>query len=148
MVSIGTNIVQGIWNGINNAKDWILDKIKGFGDAVLDGLKSFFGIKSPSTVMRDQVGVYLAQGIGVGFTQEMKKVSDDINNSIPREFDVRSKVNVDTDADAEDYNPKKPKPSNGGVTVVQNIYAQDTSYKAQQKEAAKRFEEIAREVVA
>lgn len=84
LVNIGTNIVQGLWNGINNAKDWILDKIKGFGDAVLEGLKSFFGIASPSKVMRDQVGVFLAQGIGVGFTDEMEKVSRDINNSIPQ----------------------------------------------------------------
>ena len=150
LVNIGTNIVQGLWNGINNAKDWILDKIKGFGDAVLSGLKSFFGIASPSKVMRDQVGVFLAQGIGVGFTDEMEKVSRDINNSIPREFDVRSKVNIDTETD-DDYEPKKPKGSGGAagsVTVIQNIYAKDTSYKAQQKEAAKQFKNIAREVVA
>lgn len=149
LVNIGTNIVQGLWNGINNAKDWILDKIKGFGDAVLEGLKSFFGIASPSKVMRDQVGVFLAQGIGVGFTEEMEKVSRDINNSIPREFDVRSKVDIDTETD-DDYEPKKPRGSGGApdVTVIQNIYAKDTSYKAQQKEAAKQFKNIAREVVA
>lgn len=149
LVNIGTNIVQGLWNGINNAKDWILDKIKGFGDAVLDGLKSFFGIASPSKVMRDQVGVFLAQGIGVGFTNEMEKVSRDINNSIPREFDVRSKVNVDAETEGGDL-PGVPRGSGGGgnVTVVQHIYAKDTSYKAQQKEAAKQFKDIAREVVA
>ena len=151
LVNIGTNIVQGLWNGINNAKDWILDKIKGFGDAVLEGLKSFFGIASPSKVMRDQVGVFLAQGIGVGFTEEMEKVSRDINNSIPREFDVQSKVNIDAETDDDDYEPKQPRGSGGaadGVTVIQNIYAKDTSYKAQQKEAAKQFKNIAREVVA
>lgn len=148
LADIGTNIVQGLWNGINNAKDWVLDKIKGFGDAVLSGLKSFFGIASPSKVMRDQVGVFLAQGIGEGFTNEMEKVSQDINNSIPREFDVQSKVNIDAESD---YNPKTSKASTGtagGVTVIQNIYAKDTSYKAQQKEAAKQFKDIAREVVA
>ena len=150
LLNIGTNIVQGLWNGINNAKDWILDKIKGFGDAVLGGLKSFFGIASPSKVMRDQVGVFLAQGIGVGFTNEMEKVSRDINNSIPREFDVRSKVNVDAETEGGDL-PTVQRGSGGGsgnVTVVQHIYAKDTSYKAQQKEAAKQFKDIAREVVA
>ena len=117
---------------------------------MLEGLKSFFGIASPSKVMRDQVGVFLAQGIGVGFTDEMEKVSRDINNSIPREFDVRSKVDIDTETD-DDYEPKKPRGSGGaagGIMVVQNIYAKDTSYKAQQKEAAKQFKNIAREVVA
>ena len=42
MLDIGKNIVQGLWNGINNAKDWVLDKIKGFGESVLNGIKSFF----------------------------------------------------------------------------------------------------------
>ena len=148
LLDIGKNIVQGLWNGISNAKDWVLDKIKGFGDAVLDGLKSFFGINSPSRVMRDQVGIFLAQGIGVGFTEEMEKVSKDINNSIPKEFDVQSKVNIDAEADGYNRPTGAAGRSGAGVTIVQNIYATDTSYKAQQKEAAKQFREIAREVVA
>lgn len=146
MAEIGTNIVQGIWNGINNAKDWILDKIKGFGDAVLDGLKSFFGIASPSKLMRDQVGVFLAQGIGVGFEKEMRNVSRTIQNSIPREFDVDSKVNVhgssrvQTDGDQQGDTPA------GGVVVNQYIYANETSYAKQQKEAAKQMRLVARTV--
>ena len=148
LVNIGKNLVEGLWNGINNAKDWVLDKIKGFGDAVLGGIKSFFGINSPSTVMRDKVGVFLAQGVGEGFTDEMKKVSEDINNSIPQEFDVQSKVNIDADADGSGLPTKTTGGAPGGITVIQHIYAKDTSYKAQQKEAAKQFREIARGVVA
>lgn len=146
MAEIGTNIVQGIWNGINNAKDWILDKIKGFGDAVLDGLKSFFGIASPSKLMRDQVGVFLAQGIGVGFEKEMRNVSRTMQNSIPREFDVDSKVNVhgssrvQTDGDQQGNTPA------GGVVVNQYIYANETSYAKQQKEAAKQMRLVVRTV--
>lgn len=146
MAEIGTNIVQGIWNGINNAKDWILDKIKGFGDAVLDGLKSFFGIASPSKLMRDQVGVFLAQGIGVGFEKEMRNVSRTMQNSIPREFDVDSKVNVhgssrvQTDVDQQGDTPA------GGVVVNQYIYANETSYAKQQKEAAKQMRLVVRTV--
>ena len=30
MFDIGKNLVQGLWNGINNAKDWVLNKIRGF----------------------------------------------------------------------------------------------------------------------
>ena len=148
LLDIGKNIVQGLWNGISNAKDWVLDKIKGFGDAVLNGLKSFFGINSPSRVMRDQVGIFLAQGIGEGFTEEMEKVSKDINNSIPKEFDVQSKVNIDAEAGGDNRPAGAAGRNSAGVTIVQNIYATDTSYKAQQKEAAKQFREIAREVVA
>ena len=80
MASIGSNIVQGLWNGISNMTGWIIDKIGGFASSVVSSIKDFFGIHSPSRVMRDQVGKYLAMGVGVGYEKympykEMKKVS-------------------------------------------------------------------------
>lgn len=80
MLSIGKNIVQGLWNGINNAKDWVLGKIKGFGNSILSGIKSFFGIKSPSTLFRDEVGKFLAEGISVGITANADKPITALHN--------------------------------------------------------------------
>ena len=83
--TIGKNLVEGLWKGINNAKDWVLGKIKGFGKGILNGLKSFFGIKSPSRVMRDQVGKMIAEGTAVGIEEGSKKVetaSEKMGNAI------------------------------------------------------------------
>ncbi len=88
LLDVGKNIVQGLWNGISNAKDWVLDKIKGFGKAILNGIKGIFGIHSPSTVFRDQVGKNLALGLGEGFEDEMKEVTQDMQNAIPNSFDT------------------------------------------------------------
>lgn len=66
LVNIGVNLIRGLWNGISNMASWIKSKIAGFGKGVVNSLKKFFGIHSPSKVMRDQVGRYLAEGIGVG----------------------------------------------------------------------------------
>lgn len=82
MVTIGTNVVKGIWNGIGNTAQWLFEKIKGFKDRVLNKFKSFFGIHSPSTLFRDEVGVFMAQGIGEGFTDEMSKVSKQMNRAM------------------------------------------------------------------
>lgn len=82
MVSIGKNIVTGIWNGIGNMAQWLFNKIKSFKDAVLNKFKSFFGIHSPSTLLRDQIGVFMAQGIGEGFTDEMGTVSKQMNKAM------------------------------------------------------------------
>lgn len=79
----GEDIIEGLWNGINNMGAWIAEKIQGFGEGVLDSIKDFFGIESPSTVFRDEVGRYLAQGIGVGFEDEMGPVAGQIQRSIP-----------------------------------------------------------------
>lgn len=69
MLDIGGNIVEGIWDGINNKFDWLTGKIQSFTDNVTSKLKSFFGIHSPSRVMRDEVGKFLALGIAEGITQ-------------------------------------------------------------------------------
>lgn len=83
VLSIGSDIVRGLWNGINDMVGWIGEKIQGFGDSVLSGLKDFFGIASPSKLMRDKVGKYIAQGIGVGFESEMGNVARQMQDAMP-----------------------------------------------------------------
>lgn len=82
MKSIGTDLVKGLWNGVKDMKSWVIGKFDGFGDDVLTGLKNFFGIKSPSRVMRDQVGKMLAEGIGVGFSDNIGGVMKDVNAAL------------------------------------------------------------------
>ena len=94
---IGKNLVTGLWNGINNAKDWVLDKIKGFGKSILKGLKSFFGIKSPSRLMRDEVGKFLPQGIAVGIEADTDKALDSIDKMNDEIYDrMKQAVNMET----------------------------------------------------
>ena len=82
MLDIGKNIVQGIWDGIKNTAGWLKDKIFGWAEDFLGYIKSAFGIHSPSTVMRDSVGKYLAEGVGVGFTEELPDVADDARTAL------------------------------------------------------------------
>lgn len=80
MADIGLNLIKGLWNGIKNAGAWLRDKISGFFGGVVDSIKDFFGIASPSKLMRDQVGKFIAQGIWVGFNEEdpMSQINRDI----------------------------------------------------------------------
>ncbi len=87
-IQIGTDLVKGLWNGIKDAVGWIKDKIVEFGDSVLQGLKDFFGIESPSKVMADSVGKYLALGIGEGFEDEMKDVTAQMQDALPTSFNT------------------------------------------------------------
>lgn len=72
--NIGIEIVEGLWEGIKSMIGWLGDKISDFGSGVVSGFKKVFDINSPSRVMRDSVGKYLAQGIGVGFTEELPDI--------------------------------------------------------------------------
>ena len=95
---IGKNLVEGLWNGIKDATGWVLDKIKGFGKSVLDGIKKIFGIHSPSTVFKDEVGKNLALGVGEGFSDTMAEVSADMQSAIPTEFDADISTNMNVAA--------------------------------------------------
>lgn len=95
MVAIGENIIKGIWEGIKNSVKWIKDKITGFADDVVGGFKNAFGIQSPSKVLADEVGKYMAQGVSLGFENEMNKVSSNIVQAA--DFTNRAKtINPDT----------------------------------------------------
>lgn len=83
VLSIGGDIVRGIWNGISGAAGWLADKVKSFASGILDGMKDALGIHSPSRLFRDQVGRYIAQGIGEGFTDEMGSVVGQMQDAMP-----------------------------------------------------------------
>lgn len=83
VLSIGSDIVHGIWNGISGAGGWLMSQISNFASGVVDGIKGLFGINSPSRVMRDQVGKYIAQGIGEGFSDEMGSVVGQMQDAMP-----------------------------------------------------------------
>ena len=83
VLGIGSDIVHGIWDGISGAAGWLAGKVSSFASGILDGMKDALGIHSPSRLFRDQVGKYIAQGIGVGFTDEMRSVTADMQDAMP-----------------------------------------------------------------
>ena len=78
--AIGVSIVEGICSGLLNC-DFVLDDFLGdFGENWINGIRDIFGIHSPSKVMREQVGRYLAEGVGEGFEAYMPRVSRSVTD--------------------------------------------------------------------
>lgn len=82
IVNIGADIVRGIWNGISGAAGWLWNQISGFCSNIVNGIKNFFGINSPSKLMEDAVGKWLPPGIAVGFEDAMPKAMREIEASM------------------------------------------------------------------
>ena len=61
----GGNMIQGLIDGIGNAKQWVIDKINELCKNAEQAIKDFFGIKSPSRLMR-KYGGYISQGLALG----------------------------------------------------------------------------------
>lgn len=75
---VGQQLVEGLFNGIANAASWLYEKIKGWATDVLDWIKGFFGIHSPSKVFADEVGKFIPPGITLGVEQAMPKAMRDM----------------------------------------------------------------------
>lgn len=91
---LGKNIVEGLWNGINDMVGWIKEKISQFSESVLNGIKEFFGIHSPSKLMAEQ-GKYIAQGLGKGIADNAKYAVNAIDDLSQQLFNEAVGLNAD-----------------------------------------------------
>jgi len=89
----GIELVKGLWSGISSAAGWLWQQITSWLNGVVDGIKGFFGIKSPSTIFAG-IGQNLALGLGDGFKHEMTAVTKQMNKAIPTEFEVAAQTNI------------------------------------------------------
>ena len=113
MVGVGASIVEGLWRGVSNKIGWVTQKMASFGRRVIKSLKNFFGIHSPSTLMRDEIGRFLAEGVAVGFVENdpMAQIETSLNDSVGK-FDAP-------------YLGMPGGSSFGGneISIIQNIYS-------------------------
>lgn len=110
MANIGLNLIKGIWSGISDAAAWLKSKIAGFFGGVVDSIRDFFGIHSPSRLMAG-IGKNMALGIGVGWEDTFPDIAEDITDSVKLDFD------------AGPVSSGRDQNQSGSVSVVQNIYA-------------------------
>lgn len=122
-INIGKNLVRGIWDGIKAAKDWILDNIGGFAGSILSGFRAAFGIHSPSKVMKDEVGVYISEGIAEGITSgipEINSAIDTVSSVILNEF----KNSLNSSKDINSYLPEFLVNAYNSKDIGKKIYAE------------------------
>lgn len=68
---LGRAIIEGIVSGLKNAGGLLLDAAVGAARSAWEGAKSFLGINSPSTLFRDTVGAMMAEGMAIGFEENV-----------------------------------------------------------------------------
>ena len=117
LLDIGSDIVEGLWNGISNMSGWISSKISSFGEGVLGGIKDFFGINSPSKVMADEVGKWIPEGIAVGIEKNAKSA-------------LNSMKDLAVNSVSSARNGLAGGVSTAGSSVVNNFYQTNNSPKA------------------
>lgn len=83
MISIGKDLLKGLWQGIKDATSWVVDKIKGLGKTILNAVKGIFGVHSPSTEF-EFIGNMNMEGLKKG----MEDMQPEIQKTIDSMFDL------------------------------------------------------------
>lgn len=83
----GVNAIEGFIEGMTKTSKKADKEAAKIAKGLVKKVKKELGIKSPSKVFRDEVGAMMAQGLGLGFVDEMEEQAENISNSIPKTFD-------------------------------------------------------------
>lgn len=104
MLSIGKSLVQGLMDGMSAMGRWLWDAVTQFVESnLVEPIKKFFGIKSPSKYMRDEIGMMLDEGLEEGIYKGAASVQNAYKSLIPNAsmltagadaYTVRSNVNA------------------------------------------------------
>lgn len=111
LLNIGVNLIKGLWQGINDVKSWIIDKIKGFGKSVIDSIKGIFGIHSPSKEFA-WIGKMNVVGLAEGFTKNKDMVTQAVTDMSDEAMNAMA-----------GFNSSMSTGFNANVTASQNIAA-------------------------
>lgn len=79
MMSIGSQIVHGIINGIKGSIGKVGSAILGGVKGAISGVKKFLGIHSPSRLFRDQIGRNIGLGLAQGISNSQAAVMSSMN---------------------------------------------------------------------
>lgn len=86
---VGSNIIQGIWNGLDNGWDWLKDKVANLAKSLLDAATNALGAESQSN---KYIGNLVSSGMADGFTKALPAAISDmeskLNNGLS-ELDVK-----------------------------------------------------------
>lgn len=137
LIQAGGQLLAGLFEGLLNPSV-IWENIKKIGKGILDGFKSFFGIKSPSRLFRDEIGSYMGEGMALGIADGFDDNIKGVNKAIVRSM---GDLGINTQGGAQNGAEGQSGGNAGGVVVNQyNTFAQAHSryeiFKAKQQAAA------------
>lgn len=137
LIQAGADLLAGLFQGMLNPSV-IWENIKKIGGGILDGIKDFFGIKSPSRLLRDEVGTFLGEGMAIGLGEGFEDKIKGVNRAIVRSMDG---LDINVPVGVRNAGNGLASAQGGGVVVNQyNTYSQAHSryelYKTRQQTAA------------
>lgn len=94
---VGGDLITGLWEGLNDKIGWLKEKIASFTESVLDDIKGFFKINSPSKET-EWIGEMLDLGLANGISDYAKDVIDEATQMSNEVLGAFKSINTDIDS--------------------------------------------------
>ena len=78
ITTVGKDMVEGLWEGIKGQWGKLVENVTNLGKKLVDKVKGFFEIGSPSRLFADEVGKWIPEGIAVGIEAN----ADSVNSAV------------------------------------------------------------------
>lgn len=82
IVDAGKELVNGLWEGIKSNWDTLVSSVTDLGKKLVDKVKGFFKIGSPSKLFADEVGQWIPEGVAVGIEANADSVNEAVDDMV------------------------------------------------------------------
>lgn len=82
IVEVGAELVNGLWEGIKGAWDKLVSNVTALGKKLVDKVKGFFEIGSPSKLFADEIGQWIPEGVAVGIEANADSVNEAVDDMV------------------------------------------------------------------
>ena len=82
MVEAGKELVSGLWEGIKKNWDNLVSSVTELGGKLVDKVKGFFKIGSPSKLFADEIGKWIPEGVAVGIEANADSVNGAVEDMV------------------------------------------------------------------
>jgi len=167
LVTVGKHIITGLINGIKNEGKKLWGTVKSIAGSISDGFMHFMHMGSPSRLMRDTIGKWIVQGIGIGMIKNVKSVisaarqvslaatpnltdfsmpqTTDVNGGLQK-LRIASSFSKKTNTPAPQPPPSDSQGTNGGYAIIniggyeaKGVITYITDEQARQEKRSSRF---------
>jgi len=127
-LSIGSNIIEGIGNGIRNGIGRVVDAARSAASAALNAVTGLLGMHSPSTVFRDKVGKMMMEGMAIGIEKNapIDEIGTAVNQIMDAAKDGIDDLNIPISASVDGRASRLNGSQDGYGEITVNVYGSET----------------------
>ena len=86
-LELGKDLIKGLWNGISNKAEWVVNKVKSLGSKVIKAAAKIFGIGSPSKEFAK-----LGKWNVIGLEKGMEDMQPELQRTLNSMFDLQPNI--------------------------------------------------------